>query len=102
MTRIVDENISLINDNSIIGIEWYDGDRNTLVEGPNSGFRGMAWDTLSIRKSWTANSKLIYCEDVLKRKPSSFRVKENKVFLFNTPKELFNWLSKCEYNDRRE
>lgn len=84
----------LVTDSSIVGIEWFDGDRSSLVQTNCGKIEGMLFDAFTTTLSWDAESKKEYCKDVLKRKPKDGK---NTVYVFNTNRDLFNWLSECTY-----
>lgn len=74
--------LSDLNDDSIIGIQWKTGVK-TFVVNSNDGFVGCG--KLSTLGSWEKDSKKEYVKTAIEQKP--------EIFVFETEKELFKWLS---------
>lgn len=78
-------NVSEINNNSFVGIEWNEGsDRSIIIKKADNEFTGMQINSLNISHSWVKFSKKDYIM-------ASFEQRGIKVFVFDNYKELINW-----------
>jgi hypothetical protein len=97
MKRIItktEETVSLcsISDSSIVGIEWERGDRAMIIS-TREGFCALSnRHKPNIYNVWYADSTLEYIEKALTQGNNT----KSKAFVFDTPFELYEWMSKYE------
>jgi hypothetical protein len=97
MKRIItetEETLSLcsVSDSSIVGIEWERGDRAMIIS-TREGFCALSnRHKPNIYNVWYADSTLEYIEKALTQGNN----RKSKAFVFDTPFELYEWMSKYE------
>jgi hypothetical protein len=97
MKRIItetEETVSLcsISDSSIVGIEWELGDRAMIIS-TREGFCALTnRHKPNIYNVWYADSTQEYIEKALTQGNNT----KSKAFVFDTPFELYEWMSKYE------
>jgi len=97
MKRIItetEETVSLcsVSDSSIVGIEWERGDRAMIIS-TRDGFCALSnRHKPNIYNVWYADSTQEYIEKALTQGNN----RKSKAFLFDTPFELYEWMSKYE------
>ena len=94
MKRIIlkqEESVSLeeISNTSIIGIEWESGSKCMIINTPE-GFCSINNENRpNILSVWYANSTKEYIERALNQGNNT----NSKAFVFETPSQLFKWMS---------
>jgi hypothetical protein len=97
MKRIVnnsEETVALCNieDSSIVGIEWQRGDRAMIISTAD-GFCALSnRHKPNLWNVWYAKSTREYIERALRQGNNT----KSKAFVFDTPFELYEWMSKYE------
>jgi hypothetical protein len=93
MKRIItksEDTVQLYNitNSSIVGIQWERGDR-AMVIGTENGFCALSNRHNNLYNVWYAKSAQEYVERALKQGNNT----NSKAFVFETPQELFKWMS---------
>jgi hypothetical protein len=97
MKRVIHVNedvVSLYNitDSSIVGIEWERGDRAMIIS-TKEGFCALSnRHKPNLHNVWYADSTQEYIERALRQGNNT----KSKAFVFETPFELYEWMSKYE------
>lgn len=97
MKRIVtksEDTVALCNieDSSIVGIEWQRGDRAMIISTAD-GFCALSnRHKPNLWNVWYAKSTREYIERALRQGNNT----KSKAFVFDTPFELYEWMSKYE------
>lgn len=74
-------NIEKVNNDSIVGIQWVNGNRSLIIK-TMSGYRGISNDDIS--ESWGKPSKKEYIEKAVSA--------GGTVFVFESHSEVFRWM----------
>lgn len=76
-----------ITDKMIIGILWRDKRKSFLIKNTENKTLGLSLDNRSLKGKWTKNTNKEYIKSLLRIEINS------KVFVFDSPKELAQWLA---------
>lgn len=76
-----------ITDKMIIGILWRDKRKSFLIKNTENKTLGLSLDNRSLKGKWTKNTNKEYIKSLLRTEINS------KVFVFDSPKELAQWLA---------
>ena len=76
-----------ITDDMIVGLLWKDKYKSFLIKNIENKTLGFSLDDRSLNNKWTRNTNKEYIKSFLSNEINS------KVFVFDSPKELAQWLA---------